>query len=60
MLLSDEHGSVKSMDEIDAVGHRVVHGGDVFLVRHDHSRVKRAIRACYERPSAQPTEHDRD
>ena len=25
-----EYGAVKSLDEIDAVGHRVVHGGEVF------------------------------
>ena len=29
-LLSDEHGCVKSMDEIHAVGHRIVHGGPWF------------------------------
>ena len=49
VLLSDEHGSVKSMDEIDAVGHRVVHGGERFsssvMITPE---VKRAIRACYE------------
>ena len=26
-LLSDEYGVIKSIDEIDAIGHRVVHGG---------------------------------
>jgi acetate kinase len=30
MLIHPEHGAVKSMEEIDAVGHRVVHGGEVF------------------------------
>ncbi len=30
-LVSPEHGSVKSMDEIEAVGHRVVHGGAYFF-----------------------------
>ncbi|MBM6937724.1 acetate kinase [Pseudoflavonifractor phocaeensis] len=29
-LTSAEHGVIKSMDEIDAVGHRVVHGGEKF------------------------------
>ena len=29
-LLSAEHGCVSSMDEIEAVGHRVVHGGAYF------------------------------
>lgn len=30
VLVSAEYGSVKSMDEIEAVGHRVVHGGEYF------------------------------
>lgn len=30
ILTSDEHGVIKSMDEIEAVGHRVVHGGEAF------------------------------
>ena len=29
-LVDPNHGVIKSMDEIDAVGHRVVHGGEVF------------------------------
>ncbi len=29
-LLSEEHGCLKSMDEIEAVGHRIVHGGPYF------------------------------
>lgn len=29
-LLDEEHGVLKSMDEINAVGHRVVHGGEKF------------------------------
>ena len=29
-LTSSEHGVIKSMSEIDAVGHRVVHGGEAF------------------------------
>ncbi len=30
VLLSKKYGSIKSLDEIDAVGHRVVHGGEKF------------------------------
>ncbi|URN94080.1 MAG: acetate kinase [Candidatus Pristimantibacillus lignocellulolyticus] len=30
MLTHAEHGVVKSMSEIDAVGHRIVHGGEIF------------------------------
>jgi len=30
VLISDRHGSLKSLDDIDAVGHRVVHGGEAF------------------------------
>lgn len=30
VLTSEKHGCIKSMDEIDAVGHRVVHGGEKF------------------------------
>ncbi|MCR8660248.1 acetate/propionate family kinase [Paenibacillus endoradicis] len=30
MLIHSEHGVVKSMAEIDAVGHRIVHGGEIF------------------------------
>ena len=29
-LLSHEYGAIKSLDEIDAVGHRIVQGGDLF------------------------------
>ena len=29
-LVHEAHGAIKSMDEIDAVGHRVVHGGEKF------------------------------
>lgn len=49
ILTSPDHGSLKSMVEIDAVGHRVVHGGEKFsasaLITPE---VKRAIRACFE------------
>lgn len=30
VLISEKYGCVKSLDEIDAVGHRVVHGGEKF------------------------------
>ena len=29
-LVDPEHGVIKSLDEIDAIGHRVVHGGQKF------------------------------
>jgi len=31
VLKSEKHGSVSSLDEIEAVGHRVVHGGEKFI-----------------------------
>ncbi len=47
-LTDPETGCIASMDEIDAVGHRVVHGGERFgqsvLVTDE---VKRGIRECY-------------
>ncbi len=30
VLISKKHGSLQSLEEIDAVGHRVVHGGETF------------------------------
>lgn len=30
VLLSEKYGCIRSLDEIDAVGHRVVHGGEQF------------------------------
>ena len=30
ILVSEKHGSISSFEEIDAVGHRVVHGGESF------------------------------
>ncbi len=29
-LLHPEYGVIKSLDEIDAIGHRIVHGGEIF------------------------------
>jgi acetate kinase len=46
-LLSAEHGVLRAIDEIQAVGHRVVHGGEEFsgsaLITEP---VMKAIRAC--------------
>jgi len=30
ILISEKYGSIKSLNEIEAVGHRVVHGGELF------------------------------
>ncbi|HLF32911.1 MAG TPA: acetate kinase [Cyclobacteriaceae bacterium] len=30
VLISPNHGSIKSLEELDAIGHRVVHGGETF------------------------------
>ena len=47
ILTSEEHGVISSMSEIDAIGHRVVHGGEAFadsaLITPD---VMGAIREC--------------
>ncbi|MBS5986729.1 acetate/propionate family kinase [Clostridium paraputrificum] len=47
-LVDDEHGVIKSMDEITAVGHRVVHGGEKYassvLITEE---VKKSIEECY-------------
>ena len=46
-LVDPEHGVIKSVDEIGAVGHRVVHGGEYFansvLIMEE---VKDALRKC--------------
>ena len=31
LLLSDDYGCIKNMNEIDAIGHRMVHGGEKFV-----------------------------
>lgn len=49
VLVNEEYGCVKSMDEIGAVGHRVVHGGEGFaesVVIDDN--VKKVIRDCFD------------
>jgi acetate kinase len=46
-LVDDNYGAIKSMDEISAVGHRVVHGGEEFsgsvLITDE---VKKALEKC--------------
>ncbi|MDD4802056.1 MAG: acetate kinase [Syntrophomonas sp.] len=49
VLVNPEYGCIKSMDEIGAVGHRVVHGGEDFaesVVIDD--KVKKVIRDCFD------------
>ncbi|MBR4743270.1 MAG: acetate kinase [Oscillospiraceae bacterium] len=46
-LVSEEYGVVAAMDEIGAVGHRVLHGGDKFTASClVDEKCKDAIRAC--------------
>ena len=46
-LTSDEYGVIKSMDEIDAVGHRVLHGGmEFFASCVINDEVIAAIKKC--------------
>ncbi|MBN1181272.1 MAG: acetate kinase [Bacteroidales bacterium] len=49
VLVSAKHGCLKSLEEIDAVGHRVVHGGEKFnssvLITNE---VKKEIESCIE------------
>ncbi|HPE38300.1 MAG TPA: acetate kinase [Bacillota bacterium] len=48
LLVDMEHGVISSMDEIDAVGHRVVHGGEKFASSAlINDSVKTAIRECF-------------
>lgn len=49
VLVNAEYGIIKSMDEIGAVGHRVVHGGEAFAssVLID-AEVKKVIKDCYD------------
>lgn len=49
VLVNPEYGCIKSMDEIGAVGHRVVHGGEDFsasVVIDDN--VKKVIKDCFD------------
>jgi acetate kinase len=47
-LLNPETGSIKNIDEISVIGHRIVHGGDKFsesvLVNED---VKAGLKECF-------------
>lgn len=49
VLVNPEYGVLKSMDEIGAVGHRVVHGGEFFAesVLID-DKVKKVIKDCFD------------
>ena len=48
VLTSPDQGVIASMGEIDAVGHRVVHGGEKFSSSAIiTAEVKQAIRACF-------------
>ncbi len=47
ILVDHEDGVIKSVDEIDAVGHRVLHGGDKFVASClIDEACKQAIRDC--------------
>ena len=47
ILVDPEYGVIKSVDEIDAVGHRVLHGGDKFVESCIIDEAcKQAIRDC--------------
>lgn len=49
LLVDGEHGVLKSLAEINAVGHRVAHGGDVFSSSAViHSEVIEGIEKCCE------------
>ncbi len=49
MLIDDEHGVIKSIDEITAIGHRVVHGGEYIsssvLITEE---VENIIKECFD------------
>ena len=48
-ILDADHGVLKSLDELEAIGHRVLHGGDTYtescVVNDD---VKAVIRECFD------------
>ena len=49
VLINPEYGVIKSMDDINAVGHRVVHGGEDFaesVIIND--AVKKVIKDCFD------------
>lgn len=48
VLTSEKHGCLTSLDDIDAVGHRVAHGGEnfsasAFIDEHVHSEIAKCI-----------------
>ncbi|RMD74038.1 MAG: acetate/propionate family kinase, partial [Lentisphaerae bacterium] len=46
-LVSPEHGVLKKLDEVQAIGHRIVHGGEMFTESTlINDQVKEAIAAC--------------
>lgn len=48
VVTADKNGAIKSKGMIDAVGHRVVHGGEKFTAPAIITpEIKRAIEACY-------------
>lgn len=48
-LVHPLHGVIKSLNEVNAVGHRVVHGGEFFMESAlVNDKVKAAIKACIE------------
>ena len=48
ILVDPENGVISSVDEIDAVGHRVLHGGDKFVASCVVDEAcKQAIRDCF-------------
>lgn len=49
ILTAKKHGVIRSKEEIDAVGHRIVHGGERFSApAFITPEIKRAIVTCYE------------
>ncbi len=60
-LTSADYGVVKSMEEIDAVGHRVVHGGEAFAgsVRIDADVMQATEGLHPSRAAPQPRQHHR-
>ena len=48
ILTDEKHGVIKSMNEIDAVGHRVLHGAEKFSGSVVVTEaVKEAIKECF-------------
>ena len=61
-LVNPKTGAVKSLAEIDAVGHRVVHGGEKFLRLSSHHRGSNRTGRGVQRPctSSQPCKYYRN